>query len=80
MEPRSQLESADQVCMRCQKELIEGDQLNHVGSKFHDDLVQTTSHWHTDKLCWKTKDRSLDINTKIQQRKENQHIHSLKLS
>ena len=62
MEPRSQLESADQVCMRCQKELIEGDQLNHV--------VQTTSHWHTDKLCWKTKDRSLDINTKIQQRKK----------
>ena len=37
MEPRSQLENADQVCIRCQKKLIEGDQLNHVGSKFRDD-------------------------------------------
>lgn len=37
MEPRSQLENADQVCIRCQKGLIEGDQLNHVGSKFRDD-------------------------------------------
>ena len=31
------LKSADQVCIRCQKRLIEGDQLNHVGSKFRDD-------------------------------------------
>ena len=37
MEPRSQLENADEVCIRCQKGLIEGDQLNHVGSKFCDD-------------------------------------------
>ena len=37
MEPRSQLKNADQVCIRCQKELIEGDQLNHVGSKFPHD-------------------------------------------
>ena len=36
MEPRSQLENADQVCIRCQKGLIEDDQLNHVGSKFRD--------------------------------------------
>ena len=36
MEPRSQLENADQVCIKCQTELIEGDQLNHVGSKFRD--------------------------------------------
>ena len=25
------------MCIRCQKRLIEGDQLNHVGIKFHDD-------------------------------------------
>ena len=37
MELRSQLESAEQVCIRCQKELVEGDQLNHIGSKFRDD-------------------------------------------
>ena len=37
MEPRSQLENADQVCIRCQKGLIERDQLNHVGSKFRDE-------------------------------------------
>ena len=37
MEPKSELENADQVCIRCEKELIEGDQLNHVESKFRDD-------------------------------------------
>ena len=37
MEPRSQLENPDQVCIRCQKGLIKGDQLNQVGSKFRDD-------------------------------------------
>ena len=37
MKPKSQLENADQVCMRCQKGLTEGDQLNHVGSKFRGD-------------------------------------------
>ena len=37
MEPKSQLENANQVCIRCQKRLIEGDQLNHFGWKFCDD-------------------------------------------
>ena len=37
MELKSQLENADQVCMRCQKELIEGYELNHLGSKYCDD-------------------------------------------
>ena len=45
MELKSQLENADQVCMRCQKELIESPWIKILWRP-----EQTTSPWHSDKI------------------------------